>query len=382
MFPPRVGSSASAHLDALRALAAILVALQHARLVLVIYAADVPRLNWPMKFFYFVTNLGPTSVIVFFVLSGFLIGAPLIRDMRQNTWSWRKYAAARVSRIYVVLIPAILIGGAFDVLGVRCLGSSVVYATPHFGVMMPASVRANLSPLIGLGNLLCLQEVAVPTFGSNHALWSLANEWWYYWLFPLVVVVFVGRTRVALRILCIGLLGVILLLLTPSIRWAFGVWAMGAALAFVPRMRIRYWHTCVVIGLFLIWLVLQSLKVVSLNQYVIGGFTGTMVYCFNAQPEGCLPALYRSISSRLASLSYTLYACHSPFIVFLSAVILRNHVKFLPDREGIAITVAVLVVTVVYATCLWFLFERHTAVVRRWLSRTLGTPAQATLVIS
>jgi hypothetical protein len=36
-------------------------------------------------------------------------------------------------------------------------------------------------------NAFFLQTIAGPTFGSNGPLWSLAYEWWYYVLFPLVL---------------------------------------------------------------------------------------------------------------------------------------------------------------------------------------------------
>jgi peptidoglycan/LPS O-acetylase OafA/YrhL len=36
-----------------------------------------------------------------------------------------------------------------------------------------------------VGNLAFLQTIAVPIFGTNGPMWSLANEFWYYLIFPL-----------------------------------------------------------------------------------------------------------------------------------------------------------------------------------------------------
>ena len=42
------------------------------------------------------------------------------------------------------------------------------------------------------GNLVFLQTILVPTYGTNALLWSLANEFWYYMLFPLLAVLIHG----------------------------------------------------------------------------------------------------------------------------------------------------------------------------------------------
>ena len=45
-----------------------------------------------------------------------------------------------------------------------------------------------------IGNMFGLQTILVPSFGGNFPLWSLANETWYYILFPLLVLVLRGRS--------------------------------------------------------------------------------------------------------------------------------------------------------------------------------------------
>src|SRR6202030_1593882 len=51
-----------------------------------------------------------------------------------------------------------------------------------FGSVIP---RSQITPGIFLGNLFFVQTILCRTFGSNGPLWSLANEFWYYVLFPL-----------------------------------------------------------------------------------------------------------------------------------------------------------------------------------------------------
>jgi peptidoglycan/LPS O-acetylase OafA/YrhL len=369
MLPPSKDTASSAHLDMLRGLAAVLVAIGHIRLMLIVNTSELHEVKLYMKPFYFITNLGTNSVMVFFVLSGFFIGSSVILAMREDRWQWKKYAIARGARIYTVLVPALILGGIIDIIGSHLLASSIVYSTPNYGGGLPESIPANVTALITLGNLLSLQEIFVPTLGSNHPLWSLANEVWYYAMFPLLVAAFsfAGRASLYKRLIPLFFLSLILLMLTPKIRSLFLIWLMGAAIALVPRMKIRYWQTIAVVAALSGWLVAQSLKIVESNAYVTGMLASALVYCLITQPESSVPALYKRLAAHLSSISYTLYLTHHPFIVFFAALILGHGPKMQPDAAGIATTFAMLFATILYAALLWALFEKQTDKVRRYL---------------
>src|ERR1039458_8382680 len=64
----------------------------------------------------------------FFVLSGYLVGGSVLRSVRTGSWSWRAYLLGRLSRLYVVLLPALLLGGALDWLGMHMAGTEAVYS--------------------------------------------------------------------------------------------------------------------------------------------------------------------------------------------------------------------------------------------------------------
>src|SRR4051794_19001339 len=107
---PSSDSLASVHLDSIRGIAAVLVVIGHARRLLLHDLNELPNRSMAMKALYFITSLGTPAVLIFFGLSGFLVGSSVIRAFQTGRWSWGRYAAARISRIHTVLIPAVLIG--------------------------------------------------------------------------------------------------------------------------------------------------------------------------------------------------------------------------------------------------------------------------------
>jgi peptidoglycan/LPS O-acetylase OafA/YrhL len=66
------------YLDLARGVAALLVAISHLRAFSFVdfHQADHPRLIWSC--FYFLTGFGHQAVMVFFVLSGFLVGGTVV----------------------------------------------------------------------------------------------------------------------------------------------------------------------------------------------------------------------------------------------------------------------------------------------------------------
>ena len=86
---PGMDPRASLHLDLMRFLAAALVLMHHA--LQPPFSADPVPLP------------GRSAVIVFFVISGFVIA--YVTDTRESRW--REYAVSRSARIYSVVVPAL-----------------------------------------------------------------------------------------------------------------------------------------------------------------------------------------------------------------------------------------------------------------------------------
>lgn len=149
---------------------------------------------------------GRQAVVVFFVISGFVIA--YVTAEKEN--SGAVYCANRASRLYSVVLPALLLTLALD-------GAVKLIAPPLFD---PAVHNA---PFVRFfGSLLFLNQswnLTMASF-SNGPFWSLCYEFWYYVVFGLVVY---GprRAKIPLATLAALVAGPRIILLLPV--WLFGV---------------------------------------------------------------------------------------------------------------------------------------------------------------
>ena len=217
--------------DLARASAALAVLVAHGRSLLLLDLKNQPNLSAAGRLFYGATGLGHQAVIVFFVASGALVTRAMLRLEAGGAWSARSFIVARLSRLWTVLLPCLILGGVLDRLG-TALGDGLVYAG-RYGALRPWAppepIRLDLMTLAG--NLGFLQTIAVPTFGTNVPLWSLANEAWYYLAAFLLWSAWRKRAQpVRAGLWAGGALLLWLVVLTPDMRWLAPTWAIGAAL--------------------------------------------------------------------------------------------------------------------------------------------------------
>ena len=102
-------------LDLVRGLAAVAVCASHLRNGLIVDYGQYSALQEPniaQKVFYFSTGLGHQAVIIFFVLSGFFVGSSIIKNVKR--FNFTKYMITRLSRLWIVLIPALILTAIVD----------------------------------------------------------------------------------------------------------------------------------------------------------------------------------------------------------------------------------------------------------------------------
>ena len=91
LHPIDLTPNASGYLDIMRFVAAMAVMFEHWRGILFTDYKQIASSNItaPVRAMYFLTDFGHQAVMVFFVLSGFLISSSVLRNMERSTWSWR-----------------------------------------------------------------------------------------------------------------------------------------------------------------------------------------------------------------------------------------------------------------------------------------------------
>jgi peptidoglycan/LPS O-acetylase OafA/YrhL len=182
--------SLSLYLDLTRFAAALLVVLGHSWLVLF----PTYPLHWP----------GPAAVIVFFVLSGFVIA--YVTDGRDRTLA--DYTLNRLSRLWSVALPAL----GFGMVLFHFVGHSVF--APE--AADPGTLLSTAANALFVAQAWFLDS-APPL---NGPFWSLNYEAWYYAIFGAWVYL-PRRTRALVTTMLVILAGPKILLLMPC--WLLGV---------------------------------------------------------------------------------------------------------------------------------------------------------------
>ena len=384
-----VNHTLSSFLNMSRWFAALLVLVSHTRHLILVDLNRVQHQTLLVKALYFFTGLGHEAVVIFFVISGFLVGGVSLDRWLKHGPAVVSYAAARISRIYTVLLPALSLGFILDLIGLNWVNASELYTNP--GQFHTISLANTLSGTINLptffGNLFMLQGVVVDNLGSNGPLWSLSYEWWYYCLFALAGAAFTARTRVRYAY---GVASVILAVLLPEKILLWGViWLLGiAAYAWIKSDR---WHPQPWVGL-AIFCVAIVISRMSHNQNNVENRESLAIEF--ARDLGVAVAFVFAIASVnhlkraiplarmhlcLANFSYTLYLVHFPMLMFVVATGYQVFgVNFQVQPSSFSFVHFALVTIGIFASS--FLLSRvteaNTAYVKHWVTRVLAGPSR------
>ncbi len=198
----------SVYLDIMRIVACLIVAASH--LANLRYSGG--SLYWIRRL-----DLGSDAVVIFFVLSGFLIAHTALKEGRSAS----HYAKARLSRIYSVALPAILFTLLIDRFGIAIDPS---FYTDPFYIDAPTWKVA----LNGIGLTSQLHDTNL-RLGTNVPYWSIAYEAWYYIAFGIAVFTR-GWIRPILLLCVAGIVGLPIILLS-------GCWMIGVGLNWAVKSR-------------------------------------------------------------------------------------------------------------------------------------------------
>jgi peptidoglycan/LPS O-acetylase OafA/YrhL len=318
---------------------------------------------------------------VFFVLSGYLVGGSVLRAMALDRWSWRSYLLNRVTRLYTVLVPALVLGGILDVAGIHLFGTGGIYGGHTGAHELTSDVQSRLTIPIMVGNYAFLQGIYVPTFGSNGPLWSLANEFWYYIAFPFLALALWRRVPVAARLVNVILLLATVVFMRPPIALMGLIWLMGVAIHYLPQLRSA---SSVVRRLLMIAAIAACSGTLAwckgtrnpFADYVLGLAVTGLIYIVLSCSRTPMPKAYNWTSHAVSRSSYTLYLVHVPLLVFIAAWMGRE--RQVPNARSVLQACAIFAVTMLYAQVVWFFFEKRTDAIRGWIKPwVMGVGARA-----
>ena len=378
-------TQSSVHMDAIRGLAAVVVMLGHTR---ELFFPSLTGARHDQSY----TSTNPSSaalspmpaksgltignevVMIFFVLSGYLVGGGVLKAVRRGTWSWQSYLIKRMTRLWVVLIPALFLGVALDCAGLYFFPPSTsIYGSPAQQQVVH-DLTNTLSIRVILGNCIFLQSLVVKTAGTNDSLWSLANEFWYYMAFPIILLALRQHQKRIVRAIYLLAFALIILLLGWHASLLFLIWLLGALLSLVPRIvTIKTAKIASLAMAILLPLVIVAAKRAPLSTYqaecvVAIYFTG-LLYLILHQVEKAANNSYKRASSFLSRISYTLYLVHLPIAVLLCACINNPWHQLTMSPKNVSIYIAMDVVVVLASYVFYLLFEANTDKVRDALFR-------------
>lgn len=336
----------SVYCDLLRFSAAVLVFLAH--------------LSWRHLsggMLYWLQPYGHSAVIVFFVLSGYVIG--YVAQEKEATL--KDYTAARLARLYSVVLPAIVLTFLLDRIG--------------------TSVNPAIYPL-GQENLPVLRMFFAATFLSqswfgdwallsNGSYWSLPYEFWYYAMFGAAFYI-TGRWRWIIVCLCALIAGPDIVLLFPLWLAGLGAYRISKSKAVVRASRLLFFATAAVgIAVFAMRGTFVHLGI--RREYLPEGFRAEdfvlgLAVAGNLVAASKLDMTFGRLGSwitRAASMTFSLYLFHLPLLYLCAALEPQSWSPYL--RGGI-----MLVVVPPIVWCLAQLTEARKNALRRRIAAFVG----------
>ena len=350
------------YMDAARFVLAAIVAFAHAwHLTIADYHGDAPL--WA-KIGYFVAGFSHAAVILFFVLSGYWI-ARSVEQRLERGWTWRSYLSDRLSRIWIVLIPALLIGGGLDLIGTFWLRTPT-----HLGLtdtyVLRTDVAANLDWPVWIGNLFFLQDTIVHPLGTNGPLWSLAWEWWFYLWYPALILLW--RTHRPTPVL----LAMAIFFWYPAVLLGFVCWLLGTLVRVIERKGIaqallRRRVTLAVTGIL-------SLAVLAWERTApVPGWEFPVALSFAAFLAALLamrpifPRFLKGLAHYGSRASFSLYVTHFPILAMIAGIEV-GAVREEPTMTSLLFVCLSFLAALFFAYGFSMLTEANTGRMRKWLA--------------
>ncbi len=315
------------------------------------------------------------GVLIFFVLSGFLICSSVLQRWDGADYRLEHFIVDRFCRIFVAYVPALVFVAAADT-AMRAHSDFPYGAEDSLGTWLGNLVMLQEYPAFQILRRLGVPEQSwfVQPFGSGRPFWTVAIEWWIYLSFGYLTLRFLRAKRFTVR----GLLALALLGVVPAYNAMGGVgdcltliWIVGALFAVLqswlagrageraPEERRQEFRllclagTALCAALLLGRIVAVGFRVYDLQfaMFVAGFLFGCffLVGSFDMR----LPQPLRRAVDFAANYSYSLYLTH--FTVLIAFTLYLPSVTHYDPHLFLAVLATANIGGVVF----WYVFERH-----------------------
>jgi peptidoglycan/LPS O-acetylase OafA/YrhL len=293
----------SIYLDFLRFAAAILVVLYHSSFTQITNGAPGA-----------LGHFGSEAVIVFFVLSGYVIAH--VTTPKGTTLSG--YAIARLSRLWSVVIPALALTLLADWAGIS-------FRPEYYSeLVFSNSIFSYVSSALFINQIWSLHE----TPGLNYPIWSVSYEFWYYCIYGAWIYT-AGHYSWIVPLLTAACAG-------PKILWLFPTWLLGV-LAYKlanrapmdPMMGLAIFMTTLLAVAGYVHFDLRIRMIYGpqttegwTNACGIAILTAGNIVAFNAMGRWSqfLFMPLRNVIHRAAGYTFSIYLFHYPLLSFFAAL--------------------------------------------------------------
>lgn len=363
--PPEQTAPAPKHfawLDWMRFLAAFVVLFGHTRFQHFSYyeKLEIPGKGRLTEAIFLLPRFANEAVMVFFVLSGFLVGGRCLERIIKNSFDPKGYAIDRATRIWLPLIPTVCV--TWIVAWIRD-GSVTLWE--------------------GLGNIASVQGIFVKPMANNLSLWSLSYEVWFYVLALGVALVATPR-RHSVKLFGVIVATVSMAVFIPLEACYLFVWLTGALAYMLPRDGTRNGlliggtiFATVSLLVAAMGTTFRSIDISWLTAYLpprevalvaLGlGVSLTLPVLVAKHPKQAFARKFEAWGSSLAASSYSLYLIHRP-ILELWAHFEGNQTHDQVNASTILLFVTKMAVCMLGGWLFYLAFEKHTAFVRRKLT--------------
>ncbi len=338
-------------LDLFRGLASLVVVTTHCRTMLFVEYGLLPASDKTLQtsIFFLLTRIAHEAVLLFFVLSGFLVGGKVIQRLRAGTFDLRSYVLDRTVRIMLPLLSALIL---------------IIISNTIIG--------EKFTVIDYIGNILSLQGILVPWVSGP--LWSLAYEVWFYVLMG-AAAWWLTTSKDGNRYIAVFLLFICFLIFSHLKASHLFIWLLGA-LSFSYIKKSNFLLVTGIVALIGSMVVLQIYGTES-RTFKLQNIDNIRTVCelclgismclivqqvIHRRPKNSLGIFLNKFGTRLADFSYTLYLTHLPIVYMLV------HFGFPKSQSINAVSIgyylAAIGISLVSAYAIYLVFEKRTKYVK------------------